>query len=305
MPNAQLPGWSVIDVLGWGECSVDFVHVVAELPRAGVSKIPISAHRVTCGGQVATTIAACAAWGLKSAYLGAVGNDDNGRRVQDALRRRGVDLSRLIVREAATRYAVILVEEGSGERIVLWERDARLDVDPALLTPASVAGARVVHVDATDLPAAITLARLAREGGAIVTCDIDTVTARTGELLAQVTLPIVAEDVPRQLTGLSDVEQALRAMRQAHHAVVCVTRGARGAAALEGDRFIEAAGVRVEAVDTTGAGDVFRAGFIFGVLHTWPLEQTLAFANAAAALSCTRAGAIDGVPALEDVRAHL
>jgi sulfofructose kinase len=296
---------SVIDVIGFGESSVDYIHVVSELPRPGASKLPITSRFSSCGGQVATTLAACAALGLKSAYLGPAGDDENGRRIREELRGRGVDLSRLIIRDAAARYAVILVEEGSGERVVLWDRDPRLDVDPGSFTPESVAGARVVHVDSTDEAAAIALARLGRQAGAIVTCDIDTVTARTCELLAHVTVPIVAEDVPRQLTGFSDVEPALRAMRHPHHDVVCVTRGERGAAAIDRDRFIEVPAFAVDAVDTTGAGDVFRAGIIYGVLQQWPTGRTLRFANAAAAVSCTRAGAMNGVPALEAVQAYL
>jgi sugar/nucleoside kinase (ribokinase family) len=266
-----------------------------------VSKLRIASDYSVCGGQVVTAMAACSALGLKAGYLGAVGNDENGRRLQTELRRRGVDLAHLIIREAATRYAVILVEEGSGERIVMWRRDPRLDVDPGELTADAVAGARVVHVDGTDLQGSIAVARLARATAATVTCDIDTVTARTPELLAEVTIPILAEGVAAQLTGIAEIEPALRAMRRGHDGLLVVTLGDRGAAALDGDRFIHAAAVPVTAVDTTGAGDVFRAGFIYGLLQEWPIERRLRFANAAAAVACTRRGAVDGVPRLADL----
>jgi sulfofructose kinase len=287
----------MIDVVGFGESSVDFVHVVPELPRAGLSKIPIAAHYTACGGQVATTLAASAAFGLTASYLGAVGADDNGRRIRDDLRARGVDLSRLLVRDAASRYAVILVHERSGERIVLEGRDARLTVPPAELTSGLVANARVVHVDATDEPAAIVLARQARAAGALVTCDIDTVTPRTVELLSHVSHPVLAEGLPERLAGTADLEAALRVLRRGHPGDIVVTLGARGSAALTGDRFVAVPAVPVEAVDTTGAGDVFRSGLILGVLQGWPIERTLRFANAAGALSCTRRGALDGIPA--------
>jgi len=71
--------------------------------------------------------------------------------------------------------------------------------------------------------------------------------------------------------------------------------------ALAGDHLITVPGFAVSAVDTTGAGDVFRGGFIHGVLSGWPLERTLRFANAAAAISCTRLGAMNGVPSLDEV----
>jgi sugar/nucleoside kinase (ribokinase family) len=295
----------VLDVLGFGESSVDYVYTVPALPRAGASKLPIASHYSSCGGQVATTIAACAAFGLNAGYLGVVGDDENGDRVRKEMNARGVDLSRLVVRGAASRYAVIMVEESTGERLVLWERDARLDLAPADVVPAMVAGAKVVHLDATDEGASIALARLARSAGAIVTCDVDTVTERTAEFLSLVSIPILAAHVPRELTGVDNVDDALRALRATHRGLICVTLGEEGSAALDGDRFVHVPATSVRAVDTTAAGDVFRAGLIHGILQGWPVDRMLRFGNAAAALSCTRRGAMDSIPDLHSVDALL
>lgn len=291
-----------LDVVGLGESSIDYVYVLPSLPGAATSKLPIRAHFSACGGQVATTMAACAALGLRAGYLGPVGSDANGDRVRSELESRGVDVSRLIARTADTRYAVILVEESTGDRQVLWQRDDRLCVPGDELSEALFAGARVLHVDAVDEAASIQLAAMARTRGLIVTSDVDTVTSRTAELLANVTVPIVAEHVPAQLTGETDMERALRAMRARHQGLVCVTLGAHGSAALDGERFYQVPAVRVDAVDTTGAGDVFRAGLIYGLLHGWEVPRMLQFANAAAAISCSRAGAMASVPSLDDIR---
>lgn len=294
-----------MDALGFGESSIDDVYVVDVLSRPGISKGRIASHYSGCGGQVATTMAACAALGLRVGYLGPVGNDENGRRVHDELRRRRVDTSRLISRHAPNRYAIILVDERTGDRVVYCDRDPGLDVDLRELTPETVAGTRLVHVDATDETASIALARLAREAGTIVTCDVDAVTARTRELLSLVTVPILAERVPEDLTGIADPERALRALREGHPGLLCVTLGEHGAAALEGDTFLRAPAVTVQPVDTTSAGDVFRAGLIYGLLNGWPAGRSLPFANAAAAVSCTRRGAMASVPRLDEVEPYL
>ena len=84
-----------------------------------------------------------------------------------------------------------------------------------------------------------------------------------------------------------------------------MTLGHQGALALDGDRVIHSPAFRINAIDTTGAGDVFRGGFIYGTLQGWPTEQVLRFANAAAAVSCTRLGALAGVPELTDVETML
>lgn len=293
---------TTFDVLGVGENSVDIVLLVPAAPATDDrNKLRIAARHVQCGGQTATCMAACAGLGLRAAYLGAFGSDDYGRLIRDELQGRGVDVDAAPVCEAPNRYAVILVEQTTGERMVLWDRDASLAVSPQVVTEDLVSRARLVHVDDTDHAVALRTARLARQIGLPVTCDVDTVSPRTRELLEAISLVIVSEHLPQQLTGLTDHEQALRRLRAWHPGLLVVTLGPRGCMALEGDRLHYAPGFPVDVVDTTGAGDVFRAGFIYGTLQGWPVERVLRFANATAAASCSRLGAMNGAPTMADV----
>jgi len=250
---------------------------------------------------MATAMAACAGLGLRAAYLGSAGNDHNGRLVISELQQRGVDVSNVMTRDCANRFAVIAVDETSGERIVLWDRDDRLNITSADLDPALVATARLVHVDDEDQEAAIAVALVARTAGVTVTSDIDRITDRTHELVAAVSVPIFAEHVLPAITGEPDVERALRHVRESHTGLLCVTLGSGGAMLLEGDDLVIEPAFKVTAIDTTGAGDVFRAAFIHGLLRELPPRDLLRFSNAAAAISCTRAGAMNSVPALEEV----
>jgi sugar/nucleoside kinase (ribokinase family) len=262
----------------------------------------ISSHAVSCGGQTATTVAACAALGLRAGYLGAIGGDDNGRRLHAELSRRGVDVSHVLTRPAPNRFAVIAVDNQTGERIVLWDRDERLNLSAAEIRAEVIASARVVHVDDEDQEAAICAARLGRAAQLHVTSDIDRLTVRTAELVAAVTVPMFNEHTLPQFVGESSPERALRKLRKSHDGILCVTLGEEGAMMLIGDELIYEHGFEVEAVDTTAAGDVFRAAFIYGLLQQLPPRQMLRFANAAAAVSCTRAGAMPSVPSLQDVQ---
>jgi sugar/nucleoside kinase (ribokinase family) len=158
----------------------------------------------------------------------------------------------------------------------------------------------VVHVDDVDQDAAIGISRAAREAGLPVTSDIDRITDRTGELVEAVSIPMFAEHVPAALTGESDFERALRKLRRRHAGRLCVTLGQRGAVMLDGDRFFHEPAFQIEAVDTTGAGDVFRGAFIVALLRGDGPAAMLRFANAAAGASCTRPGAINGVPTVEE-----
>jgi sulfofructose kinase len=294
------------DVIGIGENSVDYVYRLPTYPEPNGpnAKMRISAHSISCGGQIATTLCTCAALGLRAKYLGATGTDDNGRRIRAELMLRGIDMGDAVIRDVPNRFAVILVGERGGERIVLWDRPAELSLRPRELPPEVVTAARVVHVDDTDQDAAILAASIARTAGVHVTSDIDRVTPRTEELVAAVTIAILAEHVPEALTGEADLERALRKLRRVQSGMLCVTLGSRGSMLLDGDRIYHESAFQVEAVDTTGAGDVFRGAFIYALLRGDSPADILRFANAAAGSSVTRLGAINGVPTLEDTN-HL
>jgi sulfofructose kinase len=307
MRPAPPPADRPFDVLGIGATSVDFVYQLPAYPSptASLAKMRISRHFVSCGGQVATALATCASLGLRAKFVGVTGTDDNAKRVRRDLEDRGVDLGDVVIRDVSNQYAVILVDEHSGERIVLWDRHERLQLRERELPPEAIAAARVLHVDDVDIDAAIRAAAIARSTGTTVTSDIDRIHDRTLELVKAVTFPMFAEHVPPALTGIQDPAEALRALRREHDGILCVTLGVHGAVALDGDRLLRVPAFVIDAVDTTGAGDVFRGAFIFGYLQGWPLEPTMRFANAAAALSCTRPGAMASVPTREEAERFL
>jgi sugar/nucleoside kinase (ribokinase family) len=294
------------DVLGVGENSIDYVYRLPRYPEpGGISKVAITEHSISPGGQVATTLSACAALGLSTRYVGAFGADERGDLMRDELARRGIDVQYAPTRNAPGRYAVILIDDRTGERVVLWDRHPSLSLRADEVPVELIRAARLLHVDAVDEEAAIRAAMLGRSAGIPVTSDIDRITPHTRDLVASVSVPILAEGVAEGLTGEHDLEAALRALRRHHTGWLCVTRGAQGAVLLEDDELHVAPGVPVRVVDSTGAGDVFRGAFIYALLKGDAAADVLRFANAAAALSCTRHGAMASVPSLREVQAAL
>lgn len=288
----------MFDVVGIGASSVDYVYRLPVAPdfQGAHSKIRLQGHAVSCGGQVATAMVTCAAFGLRAAYAGAVGSDDNGRRVEAALADRGVDLSLVVRRTGANQFAAILIEHATGERVVLWDRPDALQLTDADLPARALQSARALLVDDVDPRASFAAAGLARAAGVPVVTDLDHHTEYTERLVRTASHPVLSEHLARALTGETDLERALRALRHWNPGLLTVTIGRHGAVALDGDDFVEVDGFAVHAVDTTGAGDVFRGAFIVGLLEGLSTRTLLRFANAAAAVSCTRPGAIDGVP---------
>jgi len=288
----------VIDVVGVGANSVDFVYRLPSFPSPDsvFAKLRISEHLTSCGGQVTTALATCAAMGLRTSFIGTIGSDANGALMRDELQRRGIDTTSAVARSAPNPFAVILLDDRHGERVVLWHRNAAMALQPAEIARNTIATARLLHVDDVDIGASVHAAHVARGAGKPVTSDIERTTDDVWDLIDAVTIPIFAEHVPATLTGETNLPRALERLRRPHHALLCVTLGARGALLLAGNDVIHEPGMSVETVDTTGAGDIFRGAFVSALLRGERPRDIVRFANAAAALSCARVGAMSSIP---------
>ncbi len=285
---------SKVDLVGVGLNATDTLIPLPEYPARG-SKVEFRGATVMPGGQAATTVVACQTWGLSTRYVGKLGDDDAARLHHDAFARAGVDARLVTVPNAASPQSLIIVD-GGGERTVLCRRDDRLVLQPEDLRREWVVNARALHVDGQDTAAATLAATWAREAGIPVIADLDIVFPGVDALIERVDYLIVSRDFPCRLMREDDLETALRAMRARYGcALTAATLGQEGVLAWDGARMHHSAAFRVPVVDTTGAGDIFHAGFIYGLLNEWPLDRQLDFACAAAALNCMATGARGGI----------
>ncbi len=294
-----------IDVVGLGQSSLDHVCLVDGLPQfAGKDRI-LDYTRLP-GGQVATALLACTRLGLRSSFVGSVGDDDAAERVLAPLRQAGVDLSGVrVVAGAPTQLAVILLDRTSGERTVLWYRDPRLAPRLQDLSRASIERARALHLDGGDPDAGIWASKVAGEAGIPVVLDADTALPGTAELLAHVDFPIVSHSFAESFFGTANPREALRGLVGYGARLAVVTLGEIGALARLGDHEIESPAYRVPVVDTTGAGDVFHAAFVWALLDGRSASDCLRAANAAAGMNCRAVGAQGGLPSREELEAFL
>jgi sulfofructose kinase len=287
---------SKVDVVGLGENATDNVMRLECFPAPGGKKRIRSVSR-QAGGSVASALVTCRRLGLRARYLGTVGGDDNGRFQLASLRAERLDL-RYIRRmaQARSRVSHIVIDESTGERTIFWERDQRLDFPAPAVKLEMLSGAAVLHVDGTDLAASLRAARVARKAGITVVADLDTVSAGIDRLLPLVDYPIVSSDFLAPATGTRDPFSALEGLAHDSGArLVGVTLGRDGALVLTEGRFLYSPGFRIDAVDTTGAGDIFHGAFIYGLVRGWDLEQILDFSNAMAGLNSMALGARGGI----------
>jgi sulfofructose kinase len=275
---------------------MDTICVVPAFPRPN-SKTHMRQVRVEPGGQVATALTTCARFGLEARYIGSVGTDRWGKAQLESLRAENLELHVREVEGADSQIAIILVEDGIGERTIVWRRDPALQYPAAELQQEWITSARILHLDGCDSAAALQAARWAREAGLPVIIDIDEIyDDSTHELLCLVDYLIASSDFAQDPRDLAERYGC---------PVVGITRGAGGADFLDRGKLIHSPAFKVPVTDTTGAGDVFHGAFIYGVLQKWNLDDVIRFAHAVAAMKCMQFGARRGIPALSDVRQFL
>lgn len=293
------------DAVGFGLNAVDHLIVVPEYP-AFDAKIRLLEHKQSAGGQTASAMVALQRLGLRTAYAGRFGSDAAGEFGLEAIRAEGVDLEFAEVIEGArNQIAFIIIDVRTGERTILWDRDDRVGYQADEAPLALAARGRLLHLDAHDPPAGARMAQAARAAGLIVSADIDNIYEGLPELLPLIDILLVSREFPRRLTGISDERASLIELKARYGcALVGATLGQRGAILYHEGQFLESPAFEVPGGcrDTTGSGDAFHAGFIYGLLNGEDIETSLKFANATAALKCRSLGGRASLPDEKELR---
>jgi sulfofructose kinase len=270
------------DVVGVGLNATDTLLIVPHFP-AYAGKVLFQEEVVCPGGQVASALVACARLGLRTKYIGTVGDDQRGRIQMESLREAGIDVEHVQLRKnCANQSAYIVIDRSTGERTVLWRRDDCLRIDPEQILPEQIACARLLHIDGHDTPAVERAAAIARSHGIPVSVDVDTIYHGFDRVLPHVDYLLASSDFPTAWTGQSDPFKALELMQREYGMkVAAMTLGAHGALARE--------------------NGVFHGAFCYAVLQEMPMRDALEFSNAMAALNCTALGARGGIRGLDEI----
>jgi sulfofructose kinase len=293
------------DAVGFGLNAVDHLVVVPAYP-AFDTKTRLREHVQAAGGQTATAMVALRRLGLRTAYAGRFGSDMEGRFGLSTVKEEGVDTSHVeVVEGASTQIAFIIIDARNGERTVIWDRDDRLAYDVGEAPVGLAARGRVLHLDAHDPPACAQMARAARAARVIVSADIDNIYDGLPELLPFIDILISSKEFPRRLTGITDLRASLLEIKARYGcALVGMTLGEPGALLYVDGVFLESPALSVPGGcrDTTGAGDAFHAGFLYGLLCGEEIETSLKLANATASLKCRSLGARTSLPTAAELR---
>ena len=252
------------------------------------------------GGNAGSTSYTLAKLGIPTFVVTLTGRDAAAEAIVARLQSAGVDTSRIMQVDAPTSFAISLVNQ-AGERALLYQLGAAAEPFPSF----PISGAEHFHLAAVFRMAHLRAAapdvlRRAKELGMTTSVDTQWDTEDQwmkvlGPSLPSTDLLFVNEDESRMLTGHGDIDAAARTLLSAGARTVCVKLGARGCRVFSAEMRFASPGFRVNAIDTTGAGDCFSAGYIAALQRNLSHEDAARVANAAGALSVQQLGATAGI----------
>jgi sugar/nucleoside kinase (ribokinase family) len=300
------------DILVAGEINPDLVLRGDVTPEFGQVEKLVDSADLTVGSSSAIFACGVARLGLKVAFIGVCGDDLFGKFMLDEMSGRGVDTSQVIIRHGGKTGMSVILARGS-DRAILTHMGLIPILTAADIPAELLQKARHLHVASyflqTGLQAGLAgLFHQAHGLGLTTSLDTNWDPAEKWQgfdtLLGQVDVFLPNENEARSITGQNDLPAAMftLAEKTGHAAVKC---GAKGAWLRRGDTEIQVPGLKVEVVDTVGAGDSFDAGFLYGYLNGWELKKTLALAAVCGSLSTRAAGGVAAQPTLEEALVYV
>ncbi|MBF0345040.1 MAG: sugar kinase [Nitrospirae bacterium] len=289
-------------VAGLGQCSLDYITFVDGYPLED-SKHEVSPWFIQGGGPVATALVALSRLGIKTRFMGIVSDDNVGRQIRAGLKDENVDVLCLLEETGGqSQMACIIVNRNTGSRTIFWNRPTvqlrDLTKVPETSLEAFLIDVSILHLDGLMEDVSIELASRAHSLGIPVMLDAGSLRQRSLELIPMCNYVVASERFSREMSA--NHEETLKILLRMGVCTATITLGAQGSITLQGDRLVQQPAYKVQVVDTTGAGDVFHGGYIYGLLMGWPIKEILRFSSAVAAIKCTKPGGRSGIPSFSE-----
>ena len=290
-------------VIGIGQCSWDTLVLVESYPEVD-SKAEAHEWSNQGGGPVATACVALSALEVDAKFIGVVGDDTEGQKIIDSIKSSGVDATDIIVRKNSdSQSAFIVVEQATATRTIFWQRPSGAALSPGELPDNLLEGANILMLDGLMSEVSQDAAIMARSAGIPVMVDAGRV--RHGMLeLCELSDHVVGSEKFARNLGYTDSMKAkddfFLDLSRKFSGQLTITLGSAGSVTVSDNKIIRTPAYKVDTVDTTGAGDVFHAGYAYGVMRGWDIERTVRFASVVAALSCRGLGGRASLPGLSE-----
>jgi ribokinase len=295
-----------------GSVNADHVLQVASFPRPGETLLGHS-YAVIPGGKGANQAVAAARLGADTAFIACVGDDSFGRNMITEFNRDGINTDAVMIEQDKPTGIAMIQVAATGENSICISAEANACLTPDRIAPhydlIKQADTLLMQLE-TPIATIVQAAKIAQQSGTRVVLNPAPAQPLSDELLALVDLITPNETEAELLTGIKvvDMASAQVAADVLHNkgiAQVMITLGSQGVWISEDGVGKQVKGFRVDAIDTTAAGDTFNGGLLAGLQAGLVLDEAIRFAHGAAAISVTRAGAQTSIPVQAEVEAFI
>lgn len=292
-----------IDLIGFGDPFLDLVIGIGRLPESNTN-CPINDYCFQGGGNVATALCTASVLGLKTELVGSVGDDLFGKMSLADLKYNNVGISKMAV-EKGTRsnFSICVTESELQGKEFMSSHGDFCGLNPSDIDAEFIKSARMLHVGLIT-PAVVRACEIIHESGGKVSIDAPYYKPHVYENYRHFDIFIGSEmyySAMCESCGYdnNEYEKNMKAVQCAGPDIVIFTFGGDGCRGVSGEKYFELPSFKVEAADTTGAGDVFHGAFDYAYLRGWDAEKCARFASGASAVKCTRPGGRCALPSLE------
>ena len=292
-------------VAGLGQSCLDFLAVVDPYPPVD-TKAEVLEWQEQCGGPTATALVTLSRLGIPCKFYGVIGDDYAGGEMMKSLKKENIDVSGIVTRKkAASQTAFIAIEKETAKRTIFWRRPTGEALKRTEIGDDFLEGADFLLIDGLMQDASIYAAGKAKARNIPVMLDAGRKRPGMIDIATMSDYVVASGEFAKDFGWDLSHDVLCREKEKLGARTLSVTLGERGSLTVSENLFLHTPAFHVKAVDTTGAGDVFHGGYIYGLLQGWNLKDTLLFASAAAAMKCTQIGGRAGIPTLSEVKAFL
>ena len=297
---------TMLDVIGIGSASTDFCSQIDKYPEWD-SKGIVDDLIIRGGGSSANTMVACKKLGLNTGFISVCSDDHFGKLIVSSLEQEKIDISHLIIeKESTSQVAFCFSELTSGKRTIFRHRGTVSKLTENDLKIDYIQSARMLHFDLRHYKACLKAAEMVKKSNIKIYVDAGGEITENHDLLHQADYLFFSKDRAEDLTGETDPVKMIMALSTFKNEIMGITLGQQGCIIQQkGNVRIFPAYQQDSIVDSTGAGDAFNGGMIYAILNNLGISESVNFASAVAALSCTKLSARDGLPTLSEVRKFL
>ncbi len=288
------------DCIGFGTATLDYICLIDEIADFDQSAF-ISDVKFFGGGVAPTALAAIQRLGGRSSFIGLLGEDWIGKEIIKGLKKEGIDCSGIgFTDKVSSPFSFIQVSKKNGDRAIAYFPGSTRLLKFENTKKDLVKECKILLLDGIDPVQSLEAARFAKKNDVAVMLDASVLTEGTNKLLLNIDYLITSQSFLLEYSGSEDIDYSLNRMYGEFKPEILVTTlGERGSAAFINGKVVYTDTFKVDAKDTTGAGDVFHGAFVFGINKKWDLKDIIIFSSAVATLKCREYGGREGIPDYE------